>query len=176
MRISVAKFIIFLLVLLGAFSCSSNVDIKSGLYTKTVEGEITADDSGLSEYPFVLVLNFHRTLMETSEGFLNRVSASIAYPDEEGRYSASFSSDTVKLQLMYYDYEKQVAFAEFSRSIGIGSYLYNITLAKDEDWRNSYYLNIKPVLIEYITEKRFQMNQMDRKFIGDWLSRADEKL
>jgi hypothetical protein len=157
-------------------SCSSSIDYDAGLYTKTVEGRIKATNQSSEDKVFVLVLNYHRTLLETSEGYLNRVTAFVTYPDDEGRYSASFDTDTVKLELAFFAKKHFVMNQQFHRTIGVGSYRFDVVLKQDKDWKNSYYLMIKPWLIEYIIEDRYLMSQFDKHQIGEWLAEIDEEL
>ena len=155
--------------------CSSSLDYEIGLYTKTVKGMLSIKDAEASHRPFILVRNYRRTLIETSQGHLNRVTASVILPNAKGRYLVPFSTDTVKLELTYYAQNSHMRVQEFHRSLGVGSYTFDVTLAEDENWKDSYYLFIKPVLIEFITEKRYQMNQVDKLFLGEWLAAADEQ-
>ncbi len=155
--------------------CSSSLDYDFGLYTKSVTGTLSIRDADTAHRPFILVKNYHRTFMETSQGYLNRVTASVALPDAKGRYLVPYSADTVKLELTYYAQNSHTRVQEFHRSLGVGSYTFNVRLEEDKNWKDSYYLFIKPVLIEFITEKRYQMNQVDKLFIGEWLAAADKQ-
>jgi hypothetical protein len=155
--------------------CSPALEYKAGLYTKSVTGVIKTEQVDPAPQPFVLVLDFHRTLLETAEGFLQRVTAFIVYPDAEGNYSVPFGTDTAKLELTFFARYSSSIVQQFSRSLGIGGYRYDVDLKEDKNWRNSYFLLIKPTLIEFITEKRYLMNQTDRRFLGEWLAVADER-
>ena len=168
----------FALVLLLGFlvGCTSSFEYKAGLYTKSVEGVVQTSLTHPETRPFILVLNYHRTLIETSEGYLNRATAFVAYPDMDGKYSVSFDADTVSLELSFFAKEHFLVNQQFKRSIGIGKYKYDVQLKEDKDWKNSYFLIVKPVLIEFITEDRFQMNQFDKYHIGQWLSDIDEEM
>lgn len=162
-------------LLLVCGGCSPVLEYHPGLYTKSVTGTIQTEQVDPAPQPFILVLDFHRTLLETTDGFLQRITAFIVYPDAEGKYSVAFANDTAKLELSFYAQNSLTLVQQFNRSLGIGSYQYHADLKRDENWRNSYFLQIKPTLIEYITEKRFLMNQSDRHFLGEWLAAADER-
>lgn len=161
--------------LLGGYGCSSHLSYKAGLYTKKVSGKVSIEKPDDANRPFILVLDYHRTMMEMSDGYLSRVTAFIIRPDEKGHYRAPFSADTVRLELMFYAYNRQIVSQAFRRSLGIGGYQFDIELKEDNDWRNTYYLIVKPTLIEYITEKRYRMSDFDRYYIGEWLTEADER-
>ncbi len=175
MRFDPLKKSAFILILGLLVGCSHSFEYRAGLYTKSVEGLVRTDSQSPAGEPFILVLNYHRTLIETSEGFLNRASAFVAYPDGEGKYSIPFDTDTVKLELNFYAKGYLLMNQQFHRSIGVGSYRFDVNLVEDKDWKNSYFLMIKPVLVEYITEDRFLMNQFDKYHIGQWLSEIDEE-
>ena len=155
--------------------CSSTLDYEVGLYTKTVKGILNIENAKASHRPFILVRDYHRTLIETSQGHLNRVTAFVILPNAKGNYSVPYSTDTVKLELTYYAQNSHTRVQEFHRSLGVGIYTFNVTLEEDKNWKDSYYLFIKPVLVEFITEKRYRMNQVDKLFIGEWLAAADEQ-
>lgn len=166
-----------MIIILGMLGgCSSSPDYQAGLYTKSVAGTIRPSAAHEEARCFVLVLNYHRTLIETSEGYLSRVTASLVYPDQEGNYKATFDADTVTLELAFYAKGHLVLNQQFHRSLGIGAYNFNVKLKEDVDWKNSYYLMIKPSLSDYITEGRYLMNQFDKHYIGEWLAGIDEEL
>jgi hypothetical protein len=151
------------------------LEYEVGLYTKSVNGVLNIKDAAPSHRPFILVRDYHRTFIETSQGYLNRVTASVVLPNAKGKYSVPYSSDTVKLELTYYAHNNHMRVQEFQRSLGIGSYTFDVNLEEDKDWKNSYHLFIKPVLIEFITEQRYRMNNVDKYFIGEWLAAAEEQ-
>ncbi len=168
--------LICLLIAFSLTSCSGSGGYNIGLYTKTVKGTIHFSSEIKTKEAFILVLNYHRTLIETSEGYLSRVTASIEHPNENGEYSASFDADTTKLDLMIYAENCLIESGRFQRTLGVGSYINDKQMQKDENWRNTYYLMIKPVLIEYINEDRYLMNQMDKYYLGEWLSKSEDNL
>lgn len=166
----------FLFVFVLFTGCSGMSDYQVGLYSTSVDGVITGISDVKTDEVFILVLNYHRTLLETSEGFLNRVTASLVYPNERGEYSALFDTDTTTLDLRIYAKGKLLESAKYHRSLGIGVYEYDVSLQKDENWKNTFYLMVKPHLVEFITEERYMMSQMDKLFIGDWLSKVEDEL
>jgi len=168
--------LIYLLIAIGFTGCSLSGDYDLGLYTKTVKGTINFSSEINTKEAFILVLNHHRTLMETSEGYLSRVTASLEHPNEKGEYSASFDADTVELELIIYAENCLVESGRFHRTLGIGHYIHNKALQKDKNWRNSYFVMIKPILIEYINENRYLMSQQDKYYLGEWLSKSEDNL
>ncbi len=152
------------------------MEYKTGLYTKSVEGIVLPSLQHPEAETFILVVNYHRTLIETSGGYLSRATASVVYPDDEGKFSASFDADTVTLELTFYSKRHMVLNQQFHRSLGIGSYNFDIRLKEDVDWKNSYYLMIKPTLVDFVTEDRYLMSQYDKHHIGEWLAAIDEEM
>ncbi len=174
--ISSARYFIFLTCLLVLpFGCLGPVKYNPGIYTRVVTGNITVEKPSAQGKSFVLIQNYHRTFLETSKGYLYRVTASIAYPDEKGSYSVAFDTNTVQLDLTFYADGCVTNANRFHRTLGIGKYEYNVELKEDTTWRNNYYLFIKPTLMEYITEERYLMTQRDKLFIGDWLSKVENE-
>lgn len=168
-----------ILLLLGGMllsGCSPSGDFQWGVYTKQVKGRIVTEENLGTAKPFLLVMNYHRTLIETSSGYLSRVTAFVAYPDGDGDFSVPFDADTVSLDIAVYAKGSVVKRERFRRSLAIGSYTYNVKLIRDENWRNNYYLKIKPFLVEFITEQRYLMNRIDKLYIGEWLAEMDTSI
>lgn len=175
-----AKYSILFSVLVGSLiispGCSDQVKYHAGLVTGSVAGKILLDPDLGKEHIFILVQEHHRTFIKTSEGYLIRISASVAHPDENGYYSIPFAAEVVRLDLRVVARGYQVVFFSFNRTLGIGRYEYNKTLTRAPNWRDSFFLLIKPVLSEYITEERYLMKRFDQLFLGNWLSETEDLL
>lgn len=168
--------LVFLILAIAFVGCSEKTDYKVGIYSISVDGSIQKSEGLTKDNAFILVINHHRTLLETSEGYLHRVTASIVHPNKNGAYSARFDTDTTTLDIRVFARNSLVESQRFHRSLGIGRYIYNVSLKTDDNWGNNYYLLIKPYLIDFITEERYLMSKMDKLFIGNWLSDIEDQL
>ncbi|MBU3915809.1 hypothetical protein KKA14_09770 [bacterium] len=156
--------------------CASNVRYSPGIYTHHVEGQVLLESEQTADSPFIVVKKHHRIFFETSSGYLYRVSVSICHPDEKGKYSIEFGADTAQVDLIFYANGFLTDSFRFHRTLGIGKYVYDITIKKDKSWKNSFFLLIKPTLIEYVKEKRYRLPELDEHFIGDWIGKIEESL
>ncbi len=169
----------FPLILLFAMAfwsgCSKHVDYRLGVVTRFVSGRLTAGVNSTESQPFIVVRKYNRTLIENDDGFLYRVSAEIAYPDN-GEYSVKMDWGVDQVELMFLSRNYIPVIHHFKRTLGVGEYIYHVKLQKDSTWQNNYYLLIKPVLSEYILEQRFNMRQSDQLFLGQWMDRAEDAI
>jgi hypothetical protein len=169
----------FLLILLLAAAfwsgCSEHVDYRLGIVTSSVSGKLTAGGDLTESRLFIIVRKYNRTLIENADGFLYRVSAEIAYPDN-GEYSVKMDWGVDQVELMFLSRNYIPVIHHFKRTLGVGEYIYHVKLQKDATWQNNYYLLIKPVLSEYILEQRFNMRQTDQLFLGQWMDRTEDAI
>ncbi|MCP4750341.1 MAG: hypothetical protein GY866_05585 [Proteobacteria bacterium] len=156
--------------------CSDKVTYHPGLVTDRIEGKIILDSNSKQEQPFILVRKHNRTLIETSDGYLHRISASIVHPNKDGFYTIDFETAVDRMDLMFLARGFQTNYFSFRRTLGIGKYEYNVGLEEDPNWKDTFFLLIKPTLSEYITEQRYRMKNYDQLFIGNWISEIEKGL
>ena len=153
--------------------CSKDVQISPGLVTLRIEGKIELSSGSRIIRPFVLARKHHRTLIQTATGYLYRVSALIIHPNERGDYTIHMENDVDEVELQIIAAGHRSAQHIFRRTIGIGSYRFNTELKKDLNYRENYYILIKPALSEYITEQRYKMDRIDQMFLSDWFTQVE---
>ncbi len=155
------------------FGCSGSLIYHPGIYTRFVKGKIFLESASVNERPFIIVRKHHKTFLKTSEGYLRRITASVIKPDQNGFYRIVFGTEVGQLDVMYFAKGFISDSFSFHRTLGIDSYEYNVALKPDKNWRNSFFLLMKPTLAEYIIEDRYRMTQADKLFIGDWLDEVE---
>jgi len=172
----IIRFAILLIcgVLFFFSGCSDKIDYSAGIVTMMVEGSINLDQHSYSNQAFVITRKYHRSFVSSSTGNLYRVSASIVRPDENGHFEVRLNSEVDRVDLMVVAEGYQFAQQSFQRTLGIGSYSFQAKLEKDPNWRDNYYLLIKPTLSEYITEQRYRMKNTDQMFLGDWFNEVEK--
>lgn len=169
------QLICWIFLLIGAVGCSGKVGYHFGVVTHSVIGKIEKESSEkFNSTTFILVKEHVRTFMSNSDGDLHRIGAKIVKVDNEGNYNVSYGSDVSQLDLFYLSEGHLMDSESFRRTLFIGSYEYNMTLKTDNDFRNSYYLVIKPILSELITESRYRLPLNHQVFIKDWMDQMDE--
>ena len=162
-------------ILLGTIGCSGKINYHIGVVTHSVTGKIERESAKrYKSETFILVKEHVRTFMSTSDGDLHRVGAKIAKVDEEGNYVVSYDSDVSRLDLFYFSEGHLMDSETFKKTLFIGSYEYNMTLKADSDYRNSYYLAIKPMLVELIIEPRYRLPITDQVFLKNWMNQMDD--
>jgi len=170
------SFLLFLLLAAAFWSgCSKHLDYRLGVVTSSVSGRLTAGGDSTESQPFIIVRKYNRTLIENADGFLYRVSAEIAYPDN-GEYSVKMDWGVDQVELMFLSRNHIPVIHHFKRTLGVGEYIFHVKLQMDSTWQNNYYLLIKPVLSEYILEQRFNMRQSDQLFLGQWMDRTEDEI
>lgn len=154
--------------------CSEKVGYQPGVVTHSVLGTINkATDQNHQSDTFVLVKEHVRTFMSTSEGDLHRISAKIIKADKTGNYVVAYDSNVSQVDLYYISEGHFMDSETFRKTLFIGAYEYSPSLKVDADFKNSYYLVIKPLLTELITEPRYQLPISDQIFIEEWLNQMD---
>ena len=162
-------------ILLGTIGCSGKINYHIGIVTHSVTGKIErASAEAYKSGTFILVKEHVRTFMSTSDGDLHRIGAKIVKADKEGNYNVSYGSNVSRLDLFYLSEGHLMNSESFKKTLFIGSYEYNMTLKTDLDFRNSYYLNIKPMLVGLITESRYRLPITDQVFLSNWMNQMDD--
>ncbi|MBU2648853.1 hypothetical protein KKI24_29370 [bacterium] len=153
--------------------CSDQLDYRVGVVTRSVSGKMKVSGNLTDVQPIILVRKYNRTLIESSTGYLYRVSAEIVYP-QSGMYTVDMAAEVDRVELMFLGrYHTPVSY-QFKRTLGVREYIYNVRLQKDPGWRESYFLLIKPILAEYIVEQRFRMSPSDQLFLGQWMDKTED--
>lgn len=163
-------------MLLFSSGCSKEVQYSVGLVTMKVDGKIELTSSGSSTPPFILTRKQHRTLIQTSSGYIYRITASIVHPDEKGSYTIKLENDVYQLEMQVIAQGYRSVQQIFHRTLGIGSYHFDTQLQKDPNWRETYYLLVKPALSEYITEQRYKLDDGGQIFLSDWFSQVEKDI
>lgn len=162
-------------LLLGTIGCSGKVNYHIGIVTHSVTGKIERESpETYQSETFVLVKEHVRTFMSSSDGDLHRIAAKIVKVDKEGNYSVTYGSDVSQLDLYYLSEGHFLDSESFKKTLFIGSYEFNMMLKADLDYRNSYYLAIKPMLVELITEPRYKLPITDQAFLKNWMNQMDD--
>ncbi len=156
------------------FGCSSKVGYHIGIVTSHVAGTIGFENKEKRTNVFLLVKKYIRTFYENSQGYLHHVNASIQFPNDKGEYEVSFDADVDKIDLLFISPGHLIESKSFSRTLGVGSYEYNVTMRPDSSFKDSFYLSIKPSLSEFILEPRYKMPQSQQMFLGNWFKRIED--
>ena len=171
----VFQLIYCIFLLIGTIGCSGKIGYHFGVVTHSVTGKIEKESTAkFNSATFILVKEHVRTFIATSDGDLHRISAKVIKADKEGNYFVSYGSDVSQLDLFYLSEGHLMDSESFRKTLLIGSYEYNMTLKTDIDFKNSYYLAIKPMLSELITESRYRLPLNHQVFIEDWMNQMDQ--
>jgi len=158
-------------ILIFFVGCSEQLDYRIGIVTRSITGRLLINNDLKDVQPFIVVRKYNKTLIETSAGYLHRVSAAIIYP-ENGKYTVEMAAEVDQVKLTFLGrYHRPLTF-RFNRTLGVSQYIYDAQLKVDPLWRDSYFLLIKPNLTEYIVEQRFKMEKADQFFLGQWMDRT----
>ncbi|MGK0289720.1 MAG: hypothetical protein ACI86H_001166 [bacterium] len=175
-RRSVLFLIVFVSCMIFLSSCSGKGKYHAGLYTTEVYGKVslgnltTLPELSEEERPFILVQKYHRLFIQTSQGYLERVSASIVYPQPDGSYIVKLGDEVTRLDLFYIAKGYLQDVVNFRRSLGIGKIEYNPILRLDPNWQQSFSIQLRPFLSGFVVEQRYQMPLLDQVFLGKWLN------
>lgn len=166
----------WVVLFLSIIGCSGKIGYHVGFVTHSVTGKIkkeaVVNDPSKS---FVMVKEHIRTFMSDSEGDLHRIAAKIVKADEKGFYNVSYDSDVSQVDLYYFEEGYMMDSESFRKTLGVGRYEYNPFLKKDHNFKNSYYLAIKPILSELITEPRYKLPLSDQEFLKNWMDQMESK-
>lgn len=162
-------------LLIFSAGCSDHTDYRLGIVTRLISGSLVVNGEPAAVEPIVIVRKYNRTLIETSGGYLYRVSAEVVYPID-GRYRVQMGAETNRVELTFLGRFHTPLTYQFKRTLGVSEYIYNARLKSDPAWRDSYFLLIKPALTEYIVEQRFNMRKSDQLFLAEWMDRAEAGL
>lgn len=160
-------------MLFSLVGCSDQLDYRLGIVTRSITGRLLVNNDFTDVQPFIIARKYNKTLIETSAGYLHRVSAEIIYP-QNGTYSLEMAAGVDRVELMFLGrYHAPLSF-RFNRTLGVSQYIYNARLKVDPVWRDSYFMLIKPSLTEYIVEQRFKMKKSDQLFLGQWMDKTED--
>ncbi len=173
MKKKVFEFFAVCIVLLLVSGCASHVIHHPGIVSTKVFGTLHLKGEHADIKPFVLAIEHNQTFLKVEEKNLTQVSAKIIYPEENGNYEVRFSNSAVQLDLMFIARDHYLVSSRFSRTLGIETYEYNPTLMVDPLWKRNFDFSLKPILSQYIVEKRFNLPDKDQYFLGQWLNSQD---
>ena len=156
--------------------CAKDVQYSVGLVTMKVDGKIDLMSDNGATRPFILARKQHRTLIQTSSGYLYRFTASIVHPDERGSYTIHMENDVYRVEVQVIAQGYRSVQQNFQRTLGISSYHFDTQLKKDLNWHDSYYILIKPALSEYITEQRYKLDKNAQMFLSDWFNKVENDI
>jgi len=163
----------WMVALILTTGCSDQLDYRIGVVTRSITGKVLIKTGLKDAEPFVVVRKFNKTLIQTSAGYVHRVSAEIIHP-QNGLYTVQMASEVDQVELMFLGRHHRPVLYRFSRTLGVSQYIYDARLQLDPVWRDSYFLLIKPGLTEYIVEKRFKMSKSEQLFLGQWMDRTED--
>lgn len=164
-----------LLLLWGLVAgCSSErVGVQMGFVTEEVKGRITP---AAKPRPVVLVRAHRAGFVEGPQGRLAEVNAFLVFPDAKGEYQVPFATEVRAVQLLVFKPGFKPARAGFERSLGVESYRFDLDLKPEANWKEGYYLGLKPVLSGYITEERYKLPARDVLFLNEWMDQVEADL
>jgi len=161
---------IILLILFLTGTCQHT----PGIYTRSVHGVFSIQESRFSNRSFILVHELISTFISSSRNIYDHKVYILRYRNT-GTYLAPFSSaSTSKMNLYFFSESHFYKLAAFSRSLGIDSYNFNAKLVFDPNWRSNFFISIKPFLMKYLTEKRYNMGLENQKYLSSWLKEAED--
>jgi hypothetical protein len=142
--------------------------------TQSITGKVLIKNDLQDAEPFLVVRKYKKTLIQTTAGYIHRVSAEIIHP-QNGLYTVEMAAEVDQVELTFLGrYHRPVTY-RFSRTLGVSQYIYDARLQLDPVWRDSYFILIKPRLTEYIVEQRFKMSKSDQLFLGQWMDRTEDR-
>ena len=154
--------------------CSDQFDYRIGVVTRSITGKVFINTQLQDAEPFVVVRKYNKMFIQTSAGYMHRVSAEIIHP-HNGLYTVEMASEVDQVELMFLGRNHRPVSYRFRRTLGVSQYIYNARLQLDPVWRESYFILIKPGLTEYIVEQRFNMSKSDQLFLGQWMDRTEDR-
>ncbi|MBT6616272.1 MAG: hypothetical protein HOB38_29535 [Deltaproteobacteria bacterium] len=154
--------------------CSDQLDYRIGVVTQSITGRVLIKNDLKNAEPFIVVRKYNKTFIQTSSGFIHRVSAEIIHP-HNGTYTVEMAAEVDQVELMFLGRRLRPVSYRFRRTLGVSEYIYDARLQPDSSWRDSYFILIKPGLTEYIVEQRFKMNKSDQLFLGQWMDRTEDE-
>lgn len=165
--------LVLIVILMG---CTGQLKVHPGFVTGSVIGNIESYSDFDGQKPFIVIRKHNRTLIESSTGYLHRISAALVHPDESGNYLLPLGAGVDQLDIIFIAEGFQMVTYQVRRSLGIGKYEFNVKLKTTPNWRDHFYFVIKPVLTEFIVEQRYRMRQMDQLHISNWIERVEKSL
>ena len=170
----ISMFVVLAALVAVGSGCSDHTDYRLGVVTRSVSGKLSVSGTQEEVQPFIIVRKYNKTLIESSSGYLYRISADVIFP-VNGNYTVDMAAEVDRVELMFMGRYYTPVTHHFRRTLGVGEYIYNASLNKDPAWRDSYFLLIKPILTDYIVEQRFKMSHSDQLFLGQWMDRTESE-
>ncbi len=149
------------------------MDYRIGVVTRSITGKLILKTDLKDVEPFLVVRKYNKTLIQTSAGYVHRVSAEIIHP-HNGLYTVEMTSGVDQVELMFLGRHHRPVSYRFRRTLGVSQYIYDARLQPDPIWRDSYFMLVKPGLTEYIVEQRYKMSKSDQLFLGQWMDRTED--
>lgn len=171
-----ATYFILLPLIFFLHNCSSEVKYHAGIVTTSVSGKITQAGEPVPEKIFIIVRKHNKTLIETSQGYLHRISAEVVFPGADGKYDVEMADAVDEIDLYVIAKGYSVDSHNFRRTLGVGRYELDIDLKKSENWRSEYGYFIKPFISDFIVEPRYKLPPTHQMFLGDWINEVEDDL
>ena len=154
-------------------ACTPGVGYEAGIYTQSVHGTLKGVGE---EVPFIVVITQEETFMSQPGQPVYRTKARLAKVNKKGEYVITLSDADRSVQLHSLAKGYQLDQKEFSRTLGVKSYKYNITLSPSKNWGPEFTLHLKPFLMGFILDDRYQMPKGDQLFLGDWMQEMEKEI
>ena len=154
-------------------ACTPGVGYEAGVYTEHIHGTIKVTGQ---QAPFILVLTEEETFLSQPGQPVYRTKARIARVNKKGEYVVTLSNAARSVQLHSLAQGHQLDQKEFARTLGVKAYEYNITLNPSKNWGQEFTLHLKPFLMGFILDDRYQMPQGDQLFLGDWMQEMEKEI
>ena len=158
----------FLLAVLVLFllSCSENISRTAGLYTKTVEGRLTAESTEIDPDKLLIVAcGKARGWMTFKDNTPSYRNCRYVFASAD-KFVTLFESNESEITILAYYAGYTTVSGTFSRSLGIGSYNFAVKFLPSRNWENEYRLLIKPYLNEIVNSDRIRISIEDRGIIS----------
>ncbi len=167
-------------ILFGLFtlaSCSSGgANYKAGWVTKEIRGKVTP-----SAGVFIVVEQQDQTFLPGGSDMpgrsqnLTTSTARVVQPDKEGNYSVTLPSEARSVSLFFVSEGNKPARKSFERSLGVGVIEQDVTLEVADNFKELYFLSLRPYLSGFISEKRYKMPEYNQYIIGQWMENIEKK-
>ncbi len=166
--------LIFLLgfMLLFVASCASSeaVQYHFGIVTTSIEGRLKLDPFVLQKQKvFILVDKEQAQLIKTVNGRLTYRQVALVHVARRGKFFVPFDNETRTVKLHIFARGYKVINENFDRTMGVSSYTFSPKLEAIPHWEDTYYLTIRPLILEYIAEPKNGLTTTERSYLNSWL-------
>lgn len=97
------------------------------------------------------------------------------YPQAQfSNYEVNFNTGTRNLRIYYLAIGYQLQSLYFRKGLGRPRRQEDVVLKKDNQWRNTFALQIKPFLTNLVLEKRYAVADYQKQALADWIKQAEE--